>query len=98
MAKQSLKEDLVRYLANNPTWHAKGELLLINWKYPDGRSYMAPTADRKLREVEEEGRIAVKPAPNSNSVLYRFLPVERRATYIPFSSRPKGQENILFRV
>lgn len=98
MAKSSLKEDLIRYLANNPTWHKKGQLILIEWKYEDGRTYMSDTVSRKLREAEEESRIAVKPDPNSTSVVYKFLPIERRSTYLPFSSRPKGQEHILFRV
>lgn len=97
MKKANLKEDLIRYLANNPIWISKGELLNIVWKYPDGRIYMSDTCSRKLRTAEEEGRIAVKPDPRSTSVLYKFLPVKYRDKYIPFSSRRKTEEHILFR-
>lgn len=96
--KHSLQEDIIRWLANNPDWHPKGEILNIIWKYPDGRTYMSDTVSRKLRNSEEERRIAVKPDPNSNSILYRFLPVERREKYINFSNRRKGDEHILFRI
>lgn len=96
MKKGNLKEDLIRYLANHPFWHTKAEILRREWKYPDGREYMKPTADRKLREAEEESRIAVKPDPNSTSVIYKFLPVEKRKSYIPFSQR--NDVNILFKI
>lgn len=96
--KTSLKERVIKWLAIRSDWIPKGEILSLDWKYEDGRTYMSDTVSRKLRESEEEGRIAVKTDPASNSVLYKFLPVDRRANYIPYSSRPDDRKNVLFRV
>lgn len=87
----SLKEDLIRYLAKNPHWHTKADLLMMIWRYPDGRKYMSDSVSRKLRLAEEESRIAVKDDPTSVSVMYKFLPVEKRKNYIPFSLRTNKQ-------
>lgn len=93
--KKSLKEDLIRYLAHNLVWHSKGAVTAVAWRYPDGRTYLPETVGRKLREAESESRIAVR--ENGISVEYKFLPVERRSTYIPWSSRTEGKKDILFR-
>jgi hypothetical protein len=86
----SLKEDIIRFLAHNPDWHTKAELLNREWKYPDGRTYMSDTVSRKLREAESESRIAVK--DTGVSVSYKFLPVEKRKDYQPWSLRVNKDE------
>jgi hypothetical protein len=89
--KQSLKEDIIRFLAHTQQWHNKGELLLRAWKYPDGRTYMSDTVSRKLREAESESRIAVK-YDEEGSCIYKFLPVEKRKDYQPWSLRVNKDE------
>lgn len=93
MKKGNLKEDIIRYLANNPNWFPKGELLNMIWKYPDGRSYMSETVGHNARIAEEESRIARK--DDGISCKYKFLPPELRSKYIPYSQRI--DKNILFK-
>lgn len=85
MAKGNLKEDLIRWLANNPQWHPKGAVTAVAWRYPDGRTYLPETVGRKLREAESESRIAVK--EEGISVKYKFIPPQLRDKYIPASHR-----------
>lgn len=94
MKKGDLKEDLIRWLAKNPIWISKGAITAIVWRYPDGRTYLPETVGRKAREAESESRIAVR--EKGISVEYRFLPVEKRSKYIPFSQRTDPK--ILFRI
>jgi hypothetical protein len=84
--QRPLIDKLVHYLfENKERWVGKHELLGKDWKYDDGRKYLASTADRKLREAEENKRIAVKYV--DKNTLYKWLPHERRASYIPTSIR-----------
>lgn len=83
-------------------WHSKGMLTAdMVWKRDGGKDYgkryLPDTVSRALRSLEESSRIAVK-SDGSKSVLYKWLPPERRAGYIPISQRPNGAEHILFRV
>jgi hypothetical protein len=98
---KSLKETVIKYLAHNPDWHNKGFLTdTLKWSYLEkgtNKTYLAESVGRKLRIAEEESRIAVKQDPNSNSVLYRFLPVEKRSSYIPWSMRDNDKKDILFK-
>lgn len=81
----SLQDKLVHYLFERKDWIPKGEILLLTWKDDKGKRYMADTVSRKLREAESEKRIAVK--PDGVSVVYKWLPYERRSRYIPTSVR-----------
>lgn len=95
----SLKEDLARWLARSGQWEPKGLLTdTLKWTYVEKgvtKQYLAETCGRKLRELESESRIAVKDL--GASICYKFLPPERRNSYIPWSSRPDGKKDILFK-
>lgn len=92
--KTPLINKLVHYLfENKEKWTPKGEILLLTWKDDNGKRYMADTVSRKLREAESLKRIAVK--DDNNSVVYKWLSFERRATYIPTSERENP--SVLFR-
>jgi len=94
--KNSLIDQIVSHLQKQyPSWVAKGELTAIQWKDNKGRTYLPETVGRKCREAEELSRIAVK--SQGVSVAYKWLPFERRASYIPKSSRLPGEEDKLFR-
>lgn len=99
MRQLSLENILARYLASHNEWRSKGHITdTMKWKYTEKgveKTYLAETAGRKLRMLESESRIAVR--EKDGSVEYKFLPVEHRNRYIPFSSREKGKENIIFR-
>lgn len=91
-----LKENLIRYLASHNEWRSKGAILQLQWKYyGEDKTYMPDSVSRKLREAEEECRIARR--DSGISCEYKFLPPERRKSYIPWSSRPNDKKNILFR-
>ncbi len=92
MQKKGLKEDLVRWLANQNIWIPKPTILNMTWKYPDGRVYMQNTVDRALRFAEEESRIAVK--DYGVTIQYKFIPPLMRIKYIPWSTRT--DKTILF--
>lgn len=86
----SLVDKLVHHLFlnkenTNKGWVPKYALLGLNWRYDDGRTYLPSTVDRKLREAEENRRIAVK--YEGKNTLYKWLPYERRKDYIPTSER-----------
>lgn len=84
--KESLINQLVKHLFDHKDeWHAKGNLLLREWRDKRGTRYMADTVSRKLREAEENSLIAVK--YDGRTTLYKWLPHERRASYIPTSER-----------
>jgi hypothetical protein len=68
-----------------PSWVAKGEITARQWKDDNGRTFLPETVGRKLREAEENRRIAVK--KTGKSVSYKWLPFELRAKYIPTSER-----------
>lgn len=59
---------------------------------------MSETVGRTLRTLETSSVIAVKDDDNGKSVVYKWLPKERRASYIPWSERPDGKKHILFKV
>ena len=82
-----LIDKLVKYLHDNKElWIPKGELLLKEWRDDKGVRYMADTVSRKLREAEELKRIAVK-YEGRKKTFYRWLPYERRDSYIPTGER-----------
>lgn len=96
---KSLKEDLVRHLAGRPLeWIEKGTLIDdTEWHYTEEgieKKYLSDTVSRKLWEAESESRIARR--DSGKSCEYRFLPVDKRATYIPWDLRPNDAKNILF--
>lgn len=99
MRQLSLENVLARYLASHNEWRSKGFITdTLKWKYVEKgveKTYLAETAGRKLRVLESEGRIAVR--EKDGSVEYKFVPPEYRRRYIPFSSREKGKESMLFR-
>lgn len=100
MAKTSLKENLIRYLASHNEWRSKGYITdTLKWKYEEkgiSKTYLAETCGRKLREAESESRIAVR--SQNQSVEYKFMPPERRNSYIPWNSRPDNAKSTLFKV
>lgn len=82
----SLVDKLVKHLYDQyPSWVSKGAITERQWKQDDGRTYLPETVGRKLREAEEDRRIAVK--DNGVSVQYKWLPHDRRDKYIPTSLR-----------
>lgn len=96
----SLQEQLERYLKNNWEWQAKGKLTAdMVWKHTKGQKYgkrfLPETVGRALRLLEESKMIAVK--PHGISVQYKWLPLDRRAKYIPSSERPEREREILFK-
>lgn len=94
-----MKESLVIYLEAHlkfqETWVAKGAILERQWHSRKGTTYLADTVSRKLRSLEEASIIAVKPF--GASVAYRWLPPDKRDTYIRTTDRLPGKENQLFR-
>lgn len=98
--KLSLKDILVRYMASHNEWRSKYHICQeMNWKYQEKgqmKTAMADTISRKLRECEEESRLARK--DDGKSCQYKFLPPDKRSMYIPWSIRPEGQKNNLFKV
>lgn len=52
----TLKESLADYLKNAPGWHKKASLYVV----AEELGYSPETAGRKLRELAEEGTIAVE--------------------------------------
>lgn len=84
--KTPLIDKLVKHLSlQYPSWVAKGELTAIQWKDDNGKTFLPETVGRKLREAEQDHRIAVK--DKGVSVQYKYLPVELRKKYIPTSVR-----------
>lgn len=95
-----LASQLVHYLRTNHEWFSKGTLTAdMTWRHNKGKSigkrYLPETVGRALRLLEEQSIIAVK--QDGISVQYKWLPHERRAQYIPSSSRTVGNEDKLFR-
>lgn len=99
MRQLSLENILARYLASHNEWRSHGYLSdTMKWKYVEKgveKTYMAETVGRKLRKLESEGRIAVRQSNQSNE--YKFIPVEHRKRYVPWSERPSDRKNVLFR-
>lgn len=92
--KTPLIDKLVHYLfERKEEWVPKGQIDMLTWRDDKGKRYMSDTVARKLREAESLKRIAVK--EDKNSVVYRWLPFERRTSYIPTSER---EGKTLFRV
>lgn len=98
---KSLQDQIVAWLAqeeNKGQWFPKGQLTDdMIWQYVEKgetKTAMSDTVSRKLRLCEEEKRIAVK--PYGESVQYRFLPPDKRSSYIPTSERPEGKQNTIF--
>ncbi len=61
MTRDSLKSRLLKYLENNPSWHAKGKLCDL------AREHTGATGEhtgRRLRELAEEGLVEVKHIKN----------------------------------
>lgn len=96
---EDLEDQIVKYLADNgDTWLPKAELTDKKvWQYEEGqkvKTAISDTISRKLRLAEEAGRIAKRKKGKSGE--YRFLPMDKRANYIPFDFRPSDTKNILF--
>lgn len=90
MRTDTLQHQLRFWLKNNWDWHPKGKLTAdMVWKHKRGRSagvrYLPETVGRALRLLEEASIIAVK--EDGISVQYKWLPHEKRPSYIPFSKR-----------
>lgn len=84
-----LSAQLVSYMTGQD-WISKGTLTAdIVWKHQRGRNYGArylpETVGRALRHLEESSIIAVK--DDGISVQYKWIPVNYRGQYIPFSRR-----------
>lgn len=82
----SLPDILEHYLKSKGEWIPKGELLMCEFYSDKGTRYMSDSISRKLRLLEESSRIAVK-SDGRKSVLYKWLPHDKRARYIPTSRR-----------
>ena len=82
-----LKETLISYLRTKGEWIPKPQLTDdVTWFHKDGTTrYIGETVGRALRHAEEEGIIAVK--DHGKTVQYKYLPVEKRDSYIPWSKR-----------
>ena len=100
MKLKGLPRQLNNYLANDHVWHPKGKLTAdMTWKHDIGKNYgkryLPETVGRALRSLEEQCIIAVR--AEGISVAYKWLPYEKRPSYIPYSQRKSGYEHILFR-
>ena len=93
MKRPSLEDKLVKWLMEQKTWVAKGEITRIPWKGHMGTTYIPETVGRTLRKAEKRKRIAVK--PQGKSIQYKWLPYDRRERYIPTAVRPDA--HVLFR-
>lgn len=98
--KLALKDVLVRYMASHNEWRSKFHITdEMTWKYIEKgmtKEYLSETVGRKCRELESENRLAVR--DKGASIEYRFLPPERRKSYIPWSMRDSDKKNVLFKV
>jgi hypothetical protein len=95
-----LTEQIRYWLQTNWTWHAKGKLTAdMVWKHKGGKHngarFLPETVGRALRSLEERRVVAVK--QDGVSVQYKWLPINRRKSYIPFSERPNHQKEKLFK-
>ena len=93
----TLANQLKAWLAQNWEWHPKGKLTAdMVWKHTHGKSYgkryLPETVGRALRSLEEHSLIAVKDL--GISVQYKWLPLERRASYIPSSQRGEHTDKL----
>lgn len=95
--KESLLNYIEEHLKLQNAWISKGRITNRTWYRKNGKNYLSGVVDRKLREGENERRWAVKYLDSRNTV-YRWLPPDRRASYVPTSERLKGEEDKLFRV
>jgi hypothetical protein len=100
MKLNGLPAKIERYLHQINSWASKGALTAgMVWKHDTGKDagkqYLPETVGRKLRSLEELGIIAVR--DSGVSVEYRWLPPEIRKRYIPYSCRPDGAKDKLFR-
>ena len=77
-------------------WYSKGTLTAdMNWYNPkNGKRYLPETVGRALRHLEECCVIAVK--YDGISVQYKWIPLELRTRYIPWSMRSEFQKSKLF--
>jgi hypothetical protein len=96
---EDLEDQIVKYLADNgDTWFPKAELTdKKQWQYEEAqkvKTAISDTISRKLRLAEEAKRIAKRKSGKSGE--YRFLPLDKRATYIPYDQRPSDAKNVLF--
>ena len=88
--KTALVDKLVKYLSQEyPRWVPKGEITAMTWRGDDGKTFLPETVGRKLRNAEEDHRIAGK--EKGVSVQYKWIPHELRDRYIPKSERT-GEE------
>jgi len=61
--KNSLKNRILIFFRNNPGWHHKGDIetLAKNGTFgkpsSDAAGYLGETADRRLRELQKEGKL-----------------------------------------
>ena len=82
----SLEDKLVKWLSTEfPNWVSKGHITRVDWYDERGTRYLPETVGRALRLAEERKRIAVK--YEGKNTLYKWLPHEKRARYIPTSER-----------
>ncbi len=100
MKLRGLPALLVGYMSRHAEWYPKGALTAdMEWKHPVGKHYgkryLPETVGRALRDLEEQGIIAVK--PDGISVQYRWIPHALRSRYIRMSERPVGKESIVLR-
>jgi hypothetical protein len=66
-------------------WVSKGTITRISWKDDRYIIYLPETVGRALRTAETKKRIAVK--YEKKNTLYKWLPHDKRAKYIPTSER-----------
>lgn len=94
---KSIKEYLAKTTSEKGVWKHKGDIEKVAWFHKDGTTpYLVDTVDRTLRDMESEKQIAQKPDVNSKSILYKYLPEQLRAIYIPYSERPNGMKDKIF--
>lgn len=86
--RKSLQDKLVFFLFENKGWVSKGEITRKIWRSDKGTTFLPETVGRSLRSAEENHRIAVK--YEGKNTLYKWLPFERRESYIPTSQRIGG--------
>lgn len=96
----ALPSMLLNYLTREDGWVPKGKLTAeMVWKHPRGKNYgkryLPETVGRALRSLEAKRLIAVK--PDGVSVVYKALPYNLRARYIPYSERWESKKEILFK-
>lgn len=97
--KPSLQKSIYSFFFKEKnSWINSGELERMVFKNRNGTVAKPTSVTRRIRELEEMRLIAVKYEGATQSALYKFIPRELRANYIPVSKRPGHKKNVMWKI